>query len=167
MTIPFAITGYEISVFLHITAVMVGFGATFAEAIAAPLAVGMDPRHLPYVHRLQMAINSRLATPAMVIVVATGIYQVIDGNWEFGDFWISGSFAIVIVVGGLVGGYFMPAHRRMEAMASEEIAAAGPTGKVTMSETYQRAARTEAVVGTVVGILLIVAVFLMVVKPGV
>jgi uncharacterized membrane protein len=167
MTTPFAITGYEISLFLHITAVMVGFGATFAEAIAAPVAARMDPRHLPYVHRLQIAINSRLATPALVVVLATGIYQVIDGDWEFGDVWISGSFAIIIVVGGLLGGYFMPTDRRLEAMASEEVAAAGPTGKVTMSEAYRQAARTEGIVGAVVGVLLVVAVFLMVVKPGV
>ena len=167
MTTPFAITGYEISLFLHITAVMVGFGATFAEAIAAPIATKMDPRHLPYVHRLQIAINSWLATPALVIVLATGIYQAVDGDWEFGDFWISGTFAILIVVGGLLGGYFLPTDRRLEALAAKEVAAAAPGGRITMSDAYQAAARTEGIVGTVVGVLLVVAVFLMVVKPGV
>ena len=52
-----ALTSYDFSLFLHITAVMVGFGATFAESIMFPVAMKMSPRHLPYVHRLQLAIN--------------------------------------------------------------------------------------------------------------
>ena len=55
--LPLAVTTYQLSVFIHVTAVMVGFGATFAESIAFPVAMKMDPRHLPYVHRLQLAIN--------------------------------------------------------------------------------------------------------------
>ena len=50
---------FELSLFLHITAVVVGFGATYAEAIAFPVAMRLDPRHLPYVHELQLAINRR------------------------------------------------------------------------------------------------------------
>ena len=80
-----AITAYSVSVFIHITAVVVGFGATFAEAIMFPVAQKLDPKHLPYVHRLQMAINQRLATPALVVVIVTGIYQVSEGGWSFGD----------------------------------------------------------------------------------
>ena len=41
------ITSYSISVFLHVTAVVVGFGATFAEAIMFPVAMRLDSRHLP------------------------------------------------------------------------------------------------------------------------
>src|SRR5918993_3667695 len=100
-----AITAYSVSVFIHVTAVVVGFGATFAEAVMFPVAQKLDVKHLPYVHRLQLAINQRLATPALVIVLITGIYQVSEGNWSFGDAWISVSFAILIVIGGLLGGY--------------------------------------------------------------
>jgi uncharacterized membrane protein len=162
---PLAVSSYEISLFLHLTAVMVGFGSTFAEAIMFPVALKMSPRHLPYVHRLQLAINLYLATPALVIVLATGLYQVADADFEFGDFWLSGTFAIVIIVGGLLGGYFIPADRRLGPMVEREIAAAGD-GEVTLSEEYQRSARTEGVVGTATGILLIIAVYLMVTKPG-
>ena len=52
-----AITAYNISLWLHISAVVVGFGATFAEALAFPVAMKMDPRHLPYVHRLGVAVG--------------------------------------------------------------------------------------------------------------
>ncbi|HEU4657280.1 MAG TPA: DUF2269 family protein [Capillimicrobium sp.] len=152
---------YELSLFVHITAVVVGFGATFAEAIAAPVALKMDPRHLPYVHRLQIAINRYLASPALIVIVLTGIYQAVDGNWEFGDVWISATFAIVIVLGGLLGGYFIPTDQKLGAMVERDLAGSG-----SPSEEYQRLARTEGYVGTLTGVLIVVAIFLMVVKPG-
>ena len=160
-----AITAYSVSLWLHITAVVVGLGATFAEAVAFPVAMQTDPRHLPYVHRLGLAVNQRLATPALLVVLATGIYQTIDEDWGFGTFWISATFAIVIVLGGLMGAYFIPEDRRLAEMAEAEIAAAG-TGPVVMSGEYQRRARRQAVVGTLAGALVVLAVFLMVTKPG-
>lgn len=161
-----AVTLYEFSVFIHVTAVVIGFGATFAEAIMFPVAMRLDARHLPYVHQLQLAINRYLATPALVIVLITGLYQVSEGNWSFGDLWISGTFAILIVIGGLLGGYFVPADRRLGAMVTRELEAAGG-GPVTLSAEYRRGARNEGIAGTVVGVLLVIAIFLMVVKPGV
>jgi uncharacterized membrane protein len=164
--LPLAVSGYELSLFVHITAVVVGFGATFAEALTFPVAMQLDARHLPYVHRLQLAINRYLATPALAIVLATGIYQVADGNWEFGDPWISASFAILIVLGGLLGGYYIPTDRRLAALADREVGAAAAGTPVTMSPEYQAKARQEGVVGVVTGVLIVVAIFLMVVKSG-
>jgi uncharacterized membrane protein len=160
-----AIDAYSISVFLHVTAVVVGFGATFAESVTFPVAMKLDPRHLPYVHRLQLTINRFFATPALVVVLATGIYQTVDADWGFGSFWISATFAIVIVLGAIIGGYFIPTDRRLEAMAANEIAAAGG-GPVTMSAEYQAQARREAALGALTGVLLIAAIFLMITKPG-
>jgi uncharacterized membrane protein len=166
--VTLAVTSYDFSLFLHITAVMVGFGATFAESIMFPVAMKLSVRHLPYVHRLQLAINQYFATPALVLVLATGFYQQAEGNWELGDFWISGTLVIVILIGGLLGAYFIPADRRLGPMVQREIDAAGP-GEIKLSDLspeYQRKGRMEGVVGTLVGILLIVAVYLMVTKPG-
>jgi uncharacterized membrane protein len=160
-----AVSGYDFSLFLHITAVVVGFGSTFVEAILFPVAMKLDVRHLPYVHKLQLAINQYMATPALVVVLATGFYQVAEGDWELGDFWLSATILIVLVIGGLLGAYFSPADRRLGPMVERDIAAAGD-GEVVLSEEYQRGARTEGVVGTVTGLLLVAAVYMMVVKPG-
>jgi hypothetical protein len=153
------IDSYSLSVFLHVSAVMVGFGATFAEAIMFPVAMKAGVRHLPYVHKLQLAINQRLATPAMVIIILTGLYQTSE-RWDWDVLWINATFAIVIVIGGLLGGYFIPTDRRLAAQAERELA---ETGEV--SEDYLRQARREGMVGALTGVLLIVAVFLMVTKP--
>jgi uncharacterized membrane protein len=162
---PFAVTGYELSLFLHIAAVVVGFGATFAESITFPVAMKLDKRHLPYVHRLQLAINQWLTTPALVVVLATGIYQTTDADFDFGDFWLSGSFAIILVLGGLLGAYFIPTDRRLASMVEEEIASAGQ-GEVVLSEGYLRQTRIEGIVGTIAGVLVLAAIYLMVTKPG-
>lgn len=162
---PAGVSTSEISLFLHITAVVVGLGATFAESITFPVAMKLGPRHLPYVHRLHLAINRWFATPALVVILLTGLYQVEEGGFDLGAAWISGTFAIVFVLGGLMGGYFIPADRRLAAMAESEIAAAGQ-GEVVLSDDYQRRARMTGMVGAVAGVLIVVAVFLMVVKPG-
>jgi uncharacterized membrane protein len=165
--VPLAITSYEFSLFLHITAVMVGFGATFAESVMFPVAMRVSPpRHLPYVHRLQLTINQFFALPAFVVILATGFYQVSEGNWELGDFWLSATLAIVLVIGALNVFYFIPADRRLGPMVESEIGAAGQ-GEVTLSEEYRRGTMIEGIVGTITGVLLVLAVLLMVDKPGI
>jgi uncharacterized membrane protein len=157
------IDAYSLSVFIHVTAVVVGFGATFAEAIMFPVAMKAGVRYLPYLHKLQLAINQRLATPALVIVILTGIYQTSE-RWDWDEGWIGATFLIVIVIGGLLGGYFIPADRKLGAMVEREIAAADGRD-VVLSDEYQRGARREGVVGALTGVLLVAAIFLMVTKP--
>ena len=160
------LSGYNISLWIHISAAVVGLGATFAEAIAFQVAMRMDPRVMPYVHRLQRAINQRLANPALLIILITGIIQVLDKDYiDFGDAWISATFVILIILGGLLGGYFIPTDKRLEAQSAAEVAAAGD-GPVEYSQGYLDKLRQEGLVGTISGLLIIAAVFLMVVKPG-
>lgn len=161
----FAVSGYEISVFLHVAAAVVGLGATFAMAIAFPLALGMDPRHLPYVHRLSLRLSQFFVLPAIVVILASGFYQVAEGDWDLADAWLSAAIAIVVVLAVLTLAYFIPADRRLGDMAQREIDAAGP-GNVELSDDYQRQARREGGIGALTGVLVVVAVYLMVVKPG-
>src|SRR5439155_26476121 len=128
-------------------------------------AMSLSTRHLPYVHRLQFAINQRLATPALAVILATGIYQVAKGPWHFSSFWISAAMVIVVALGAMNGAYFIPTDRRLGAMVESELASGGE-GDIAPSDDYQRAARTEGIVGAVAGLLVIIAIYLMVVKPG-
>ena len=50
-------------------------------------------------------------------------------------------------------------------MVTRELETAGD-GPVTLSEEYQRGARTEGILGSVTGLLLVIAIFLMVTKLG-
>jgi uncharacterized membrane protein len=160
-----AVTSLEISVFIHVAAVVVGFGTSFAEAIALPVAMKLDPRHLPYVYTLQLTINRFFVIPALVLVVITGFYQASELDLSMGEFWLSATLAIVIVIAVINFAYFIPTDRKMLALVTKELAAAGD-GPVTLSDEYNQRSIREGIVGTLVGVLLIVAIFLMVVKPG-
>jgi hypothetical protein len=156
----FDIELYDISVFVHVAAVVVGFGATFAEAVMFPVAMKTGAQHLPYVHRLQLAINQRMATPALALIIITGIYQTTD-RWEFGDFWISATFLIALILGGLNGAYFIPSDRRLAPMVERDLAENG-----VPSEAYLAQAKRQGMFGALAGVLVLVAIFLMVTKPG-
>jgi uncharacterized membrane protein len=162
---PLAVSTSEISLWLHIVAAVVGLGATFGTAVFFPVAMSMDPRHLPFVHRAQLTINRYMAGPGLLVILLTGVYQVIDENWEFGSFWISASFLIVFILGGLQGGYFIATDRKLEAMAAADIAASGD-GQVELSEDYLSSSRVEGMVGGFAGLLVLAALLLMVIKPG-
>ncbi|HEX5619089.1 MAG TPA: DUF2269 family protein [Solirubrobacteraceae bacterium] len=151
---------YDISVFIHVAAVVVGFGATFAEAIMFPVAMKTGAQHLPYVHRLQLAINQRMATPALALIIITGIYQTAD-RWEFSDFWISATFLIALILGGLNGAYFIPSDRRLAPLVERDLAESGAP-----SEAYLAQAKRQGMFGALAGLLVLVAIFLMVTKPG-
>jgi uncharacterized membrane protein len=155
-----AVTAYNVSVFIHITAAVVGFGATFAESVFFPVAMRLDKRHLPYVHELQLTINRYFAGPALLVIIVTGFYQVGEGNWSMSDFWISGTLVIAVILGGLNGAYFIPSDRRLGPMAARELEVGD------LSEEYQRRARAQGMVGALAGFLVVLAIFLMVTKVG-
>ena len=157
----FAISFYDLSVWVHVSAVVVGLGTTFVGAVSFPLALRVGARNLPYAHELQLVISRRITGPALGLIIVTGVYQTIDAEWGFGSFWISATFAIVIVLGAMNGVYFTPTDRKLAAQAQREL---DETGNV--SDDYQRQARREALMGAIAGLLVIAAVFLMVTKLG-
>jgi uncharacterized membrane protein len=162
---PLGVTSFEVSLFIHITAAIVGLGAPFVEAFTYPVAMRMNPRFLPFKHRFQLAINSLLALPALVVLLATGLYQTDELGYELGEFWLVGALVIVGVLALMLAAYFIPEDRRLERMVERDIAASG-SGDVVLSSEYIRRVRIEAAAGTVADLLVIAAVYLMVTKPG-
>lgn len=161
------VDAFNVSLFLHISAVVVGFGATFAQSITFPVAMGLSSRHLPYVHRLHTAINRYLTSPALLLIIVTGFYQLSKshGAYDLGQFWVWATLLIAVVLGAMNGAYFIPTDTRLGAQAERELAAGGP-GEVEMSADYQAAAKQTGMVGAAAGVLVLLAVFLMVTKPG-
>ena len=152
---------YSISLWIHISAVVVGLGATFALAVGFPLALKLDARYLPFVHHLSRAVNQRLASPALLILIITGVYQAIDAD-VMDQPWVCASLLIALILGGMQGAYFVPTDKKLAAMAEKELA----DGATTLSADYQRQAQREGGIGALAGVLIIVAVLLMVTKPG-
>ena len=165
---PLAITNYDLSVFIHITAVVVGFGSTFAESVMFPVASKMSPRHLPYVHRLQLVLNQFFATPAILIVAGTGIYQMSEGNWDYGDFWVMGAMTALVLIALINLTFFIPTDRKLLPMITREIADLGDREiqLSDLSDEYLRKGKIEGALGAFTGLLVVAAIFLMTTKPG-
>ena len=165
---PLAVTNVEFSIFLHITAVVVGFGVTFSESVMFPVAMKMSARNLPFVHRLQLVINQFFAIPAAIEVAATGVYQVDKYNFDYGNFWLSATIAILVVIFLTNILFFIPTDRKLLPIITKAIADAGDK-ELTLSDLppeYQRWGRAEGIVGSIMGILLIAAIYFMTTKPG-
>ena len=159
------LTLYTASLWLHITAAIIGFGSTFAEIVIFAVAMSGDRSHLPDLHRLGMIINRWVANPGLTVVVLTGVFQVIDHSWGFTRPWVIGGIAIALVLGGLIGSYFIPADRRLADLARRDIAASAG-GEIALSDEYLARARRLGLLRGFAGLLVVTAVFLMVTKPG-
>jgi len=160
-----AIRFYDVVLFLHISSVIIGFGVTFSYPVLFAVAARADPRSMPAVMRAVDVIGSRIIGPSLGAIVATGLYLLIDGDWDAGDPWLAGVFVSVLMLGALGGVYFTPVGRRLIELADRDVAAAGD-GDVKWSEEYERLQRQIANVGILNSVLVLVAVFLMTTKPG-
>jgi hypothetical protein len=113
-------------------------------------------------------INQFFALPAILIVAATGVYQVSEGNWDYGDLWVSGTITILAVIALINVAFFIPTDRKLLPMIEREIADLG-SGEIQLSqlsEEYQRRGKLEGLLGAFTGILLVVAIYFMTTKPG-
>ena len=54
------ISFYNVVLFIHITAVVLAFGVTFAYPVVFAAARQSHRRHLPFFHRMQHVIGQRL-----------------------------------------------------------------------------------------------------------
>jgi predicted integral membrane protein DUF2269 len=158
-----AASAYEIVLAVHIMAVVVAFGVTFAYPVMFAVAARTDPGSLPVLHRIEYAIERRIVNPVLVIVLGAGIYLASDGH-HWSEFFVQWGFAVVIVIGALVGAVMIPTSKKAEQAAERDIAAAGD-GEVVLGEEYQGLVRRLQLVGTTLSLLVLVTILFMVVKP--
>jgi hypothetical protein len=117
---------------------------------------------------MQLTLNQFFVLPAVVIVAATGIYQMDKGHWDYGDLWVSATITILVLVALINVFFFIPADRKLLPIIQKTLADAGDRELELddLPPTYQRWGRAESVMGAVMGILLVAAIFFMTTKPG-
>ena len=164
--VPDKLSFYNLVVFLHIASAIIGFGAIFAYPVFYRLGMAREPRGLPLFHSVQQFIGARFITGGLAMLLATGIYMVLAGVYDFGDTFVGVGIVIVIVLGALGGVYFSRKEARLQALAERDVAAARG-GKVTLSREYVDLARQVELMTFVGAGLVLVAVLVMVFKPGV
>lgn len=144
---------YDVVLWVHITAVIVAFGALFAYPLFLSVNARAPIGERASFHRLQIAFSKRITGPTIVVILAAGIYLASDEHlWS--EAWVGAGLALLIVIAGLGATVLRKGEERLLALAES-----GDEGSY------------DAVLGGVLAwtaltvALLVATVFLMAVKP--
>jgi Na+/proline symporter len=94
------------------------------------------------------------------MILAAGIYLLAKGDISASESWVTVGFIAIIVLFGMVHGFFGPRYRRGIELAERDLAASGE-----LSPEYRKVSAQMARGGQVAGLIVAIAVFFMVVKP--
>jgi hypothetical protein len=148
-----AVRFYDVVLWIHVTAVVVAFGALFAYPLFLRVNSRAAIEQRAGLHRLQIAFSKRITGPTIVVVLAAGVYLASDGHlWSHG--WVGAGLGLLIVIAGLGATVLRKGEERLLALAEQH------------DESGYAAALATVMSWTVLTLaLLVVTIFLMTVKP--
>ncbi|HET7589022.1 MAG TPA: DUF2269 family protein [Solirubrobacterales bacterium] len=154
-----SITGYSVGLFIHILAVVLAFGPTFAYGIV--FSVMPDhPRSAPALFEAIRKVDRYLVDPGMIVVLLAGIYLMAEGNWDGSEAFITIGFIAIIALFGLQHGFFRPQGRKAQALAERDLKEGDG-----FSQEFEEVSRRLGMVGPIAGLIVVVTIFFMSVKP--
>ena len=163
MLIP-AVTFYTFVLAVHIAAIVIAFGVTFAYPVMYAVGIRAEPRSMPGLHRIQDAVGKRVISPFMGLALLAGIYLASKLH-AWSDFYVQWGLGVIIVVGALGGAFFSPRERRLAALAERDVTASGD-GEVAFSEEYQALRRQVLMVGLTANALILLTIYFMTAQTG-
>ena len=148
---------YEWLVFLHVLAAMIWVGgAVVLGAMATVVVRSGEPEAVARFIAGLRTIGPLVLAPATLAVLGLGVWMVLDSDaWTFGQLWLElalGVFAAAFLIGAV--------HQSRSALAAERAAGQGDHGEAL------RQLRRWSWGYRVIVLLLIVAAWDMVMKPG-
>ena len=153
------ITGYSVGLFIHILAVVLAFGPTFAYGLIFSL-MPKYPRAAPAFFEAIRKVDTYLVNPGMVVVLLAGIYVMSDGNWDGGEAFITVGFIAIIALFGLQHAFFRPQGRKAQELAERDL-----KNGDSFSAEFEEITRRLGMVGPIAGLIVVVTIFFMTVKP--
>ncbi len=163
MLVP-AIAGYDVVMAVHIMAVVIAFGWTFSLPVVYAVAAKRDPRGLPLLHRIEFTVSRWILNPALLVILAAGIFLASDGH-HWSEFFVQWGLAAIVVIGGLIGSVLMPAAKRAEEAIERDLARWNGEGAFTPGAEYAAITRRLNIVGSIASGLVLLTIFFMTVKP--
>jgi hypothetical protein len=154
---------YDFVLAIHIMAVVVAFGVTFAYPLMFVVAARSDPRGVPLLHRIEYTTERWLVNPGLALVLLAGIYLASKGH-HWSEFFVQWGLAAVVVIGAVVGAVMIPAAKRAEAIAARDLLAAGE-GTLEPSEEYRAILRRLTLIGSLLSLLVLITILFMAIKP--
>ena len=112
-----AVTLYDIALWIHVTAVVVGFGALFAYPVFLAVNARAPLAERAALHRAQIAFSQRVTGPAIGVILLAGIYLATKAKlWD--QAWVDISFLLLFVIAGLGSTVLRKGEERLEATAA-------------------------------------------------
>ena len=173
---------------VHILAVVVAFGATFAYPLIFGAARRADPSVMPWLFGLMRRIDRFIVNPGLGLVLIAGIVLASEEH-AWSQFFVQWGIGAVIVIGALVGSFMIPREGKLAEVAARDLAAlpggaragaggaggagaeavgaggAGAGGATVWSPEYDKLLRQVAIGGAVLDLIVVVTIFVMAVKP--
>ena len=163
MTIA-SIEVYNVVIFVHVAAAVLAFGPTFGYAFFQGIAERHFQRSIPNVMRAMGTVDRFLVIPGILVLLAAGIYLVLDGPWDWSDTFVSVGLMVVVILLVFQLAFFSRIEHTLAELAERDIAASG-SGDVELSDEYWAASKRSAIGGSLAGVLVLIAIFFMTVKP--
>jgi uncharacterized membrane protein len=155
-----ALTFYSVVLSVHIMAVVVAFGVSFAYPAFIPWARRTHPEAMPVIHDLSGRLGRLVMSPAMALVLLCGIYLASDADvWS--EVWVTVPLLILILIGALGGMVFAPSERKLAELARRDLQDGGE-----LSAEYDALFQRVAFFGFITMALVLIAIFFMAAKPG-
>ncbi|MGN6256782.1 MAG: DUF2269 family protein [Solirubrobacterales bacterium] len=153
------VTGYSLGLFVHVLAVVAAFGPTFAYGLIFS-SISRYPRSAPLIFETVRKVDNYLVNPAMFIVLLAGIYLMADGHWSGSEAFIVIGFIAIVVLMGLQHAFYRPQGLKAQALAERDLKVGD-----TLSAEFEALARRLGTVGMASGLIVVVTIFFMTVKP--
>ena len=148
---------YEWLLFLHVVAAMAWLGGTLVVSVLAAVALrSARPEEIARFARSLRVVGPAVLAPATILLPALGIWMVVDSNaWDFGQTWVWLGLALYAAAF-----LFGAAFQSRAAIGAERAAGAGDDAEAL------RRLREWSWGSRAIGVLLLVATWDMVFKPG-
>ena len=163
-----AVEVYDVSVAVHVMAVMVAFGPLFVFPLFISVTERRDRLSLPVVLRSVNRAERALVVPAGAVVGFTGVYQAIDGPFTFDDdLWMTIGFILYLLIFGALVLLVEPLRSQAADEADRLLEEAGEEDhELALSDAYRGRMRIPNALMPAIGVLVLFVVYLMEVKPG-
>ena len=156
---------------LHILAVVVGFGVTFAYPIFFGVGARLEPSAMPWFFRMMQLMSRQLVNPGLLIVLVGGIYLAAKEH-QLDAFYVQWGIVAVIVIGAIEGAVLAPRVRTLIELATRDLAATpadaadSRLSAFSFSADYRAAFRQLSIAGAVQAAIVVLTVFLMATHAG-
>ena len=147
---------YLLLKYIHILAAIVAVGSNITYGVWSVRAQ-RDAAHIGFTLKGIKFLDDRIANPAYGLVLVTGLVMVFAGPWSITSLWIIVALVLFVAVAAIGFGYFTPLVRNQIRLVD-----AGDTS----SPEFERLSRRNALIGPILGVMVLVIIAMMVFKPS-